>query len=253
MSIAGVSCVIGATMATAQDSPTGDMKRGEQFFQTSCALCHSTRLGEGNTLVIKQGPTLVGVMERKAGTSPHFGFTEALMESGLVWNTESLHRYLTSPMTAVPGTTMPMPVPDAGTRADLIAYLATLKTPAGVDLAGKAIVPEVLEQAHSASLQMTFYTATNGTAAFPQEYQGDAFVALHGSWNRATRTGYKLARIHLNDGVPTGQYVDFLTGFVVDDRSVWGRPVGVAVAHDGALLMTEDGRGTIWRIAYTGR
>jgi glucose/arabinose dehydrogenase len=118
------------------------------------------------------------------------------------------------------------------------------------DLAGKAIVPDVLEQAHSASLQMTFYTANNGPAAFPREYHGDAFAALHGSWNRATRTGYKLVRIPLNNGVPTGRYDDFLTGFVTSDRNVWGRPVGVAVAHDGALLMTEDGNGTLWRIAY---
>ena len=119
------------------------------------------------------------------------------------------------------------------------------------DLAGKAIVPDVLEQAHSASLQMTFYTASNGPAAFPPEYHGDAFVALHGSWNRATRTGYKIVRIPLNNGVPTGRYDDFLTGFVTTDRNVWGRPVGVAVARDGALLMTEDANGTIWRIAYT--
>jgi hypothetical protein len=76
-------------------------------------------------------------------------------------------------------------------------------------------------------------------------------VALHGSWNRATRTGYKIVRIPLKDGVPTGRYDDFLTGFVTTDRNVWGRPVGVAVAHDGALLMTEDANGTIWRIAYT--
>src|SRR5687768_13299104 len=76
----------------------------------------------------------------------------------------------------------------------------------------------------------------------------------HGSWNRATRTGYKLVRIPLNNGVPTGRYDDFLTGFVASDRTVWGRPVGVTVAHDGALLMTEDANptnGTIWRIAYT--
>jgi len=119
------------------------------------------------------------------------------------------------------------------------------------DLAGKAVVPDVLEQAHSASLQMTFYTATNGSAAFPPEYQGDVFVAFHGSWNRATRTGYKLVRIPLINGVPTGRYEDFLTGFVTTDRNVWGRPVGVTVAHDGALLMTEDANGTIWRIAYT--
>ena len=119
------------------------------------------------------------------------------------------------------------------------------------DLAGKAIVPDVLEQAHSASLQMTFYTANNGPAAFPREYQGDAFAALHGSWNRATRTGYKVVRMLLNNGVPTGRYDDFLTGFVTSDRNVWGRPVGVTVAHDGALLMTEDANGTIWRIAYS--
>jgi len=74
------------------------------------------------------------------------------------------------------------------------------------DLAGKAIVPDVLEQAHSASLQMTFYTATNGPAAFPPEYRGDAFVALHGSWNRATRIGYKLVRIPLTNGVSSGRY-----------------------------------------------
>jgi len=120
------------------------------------------------------------------------------------------------------------------------------------DLAGKAIVPDVLEASHSASLQMTFYTATSGVAAFPADYRGDAFVALHGSWNRTIRTGYKIIRVLLNHGVPTGQYDDFLTGFVVDNRSVWGRPVGVTVAHDGALLITEDGNGTMWRIAYEG-
>jgi glucose/arabinose dehydrogenase len=118
------------------------------------------------------------------------------------------------------------------------------------DLAGKAIVPDVLEASHSASLEMTFYTATSGAAAFPADYRGDAFAALHGSWNRNIRTGYKVIRVLLNHGVPTGQYDDFLTGFVVDNHSVWGRPVGVTVAHDGALLVTEDGNGTMWRVAY---
>jgi glucose/arabinose dehydrogenase/cytochrome c2 len=565
MSIASLWFAAGATMATAQNNPAGNAQRGDQFFQTSCALCHSSSLGPGNTLVIKQGPTLVGVMGRKAGTSPRFGFSQALKDSGLVWNAETLGLYLTDPTIAVPGTTMPMPLPDASDRADVIAYLATLIVPAGVDLetapfvtgpdaddwqregpgvqhlitvadlpapfdtpsgfnfpnvvarpanaslsvpagftvkqfasglsnprivrvapngdifvsetaqnrirvmrandgadtpstnrvfaqglnrpfgtafypagddprwlyialnnsvvripyrngdliasgaaevviptlsatagghttrdvvfskdgtrmfisvgsgsnageqigrktpaevvaweadhglgagwgpetqranilvtdpegsqplrayatgirnpvglaihptagdlwvstnerdglgdnlvpdyvtrvkeggfygwpwyymgsfedprhagerpdlAGKVIVPDLLEQAHSASLQMTFYPANNGPAAFPSEYQGDAFAALHGSWNRATRTGYKLVRIPLNNGVPTGRYDDFLTGFVASDRNVWGRPVGVTVAHDGALLMTEDANptnGTIWRIAY---
>jgi glucose/arabinose dehydrogenase len=121
------------------------------------------------------------------------------------------------------------------------------------DLLGKAIVPDVLEQSHSASLEMTFYTAATGIAAFPAEYRGDAFVALHGSWNRSTRTGYKVVRVRLKHGVATGQYDDFMTGFVADDQDVWGRPVGITVAHDGALLVTEDGHGTVWRIAYTGR
>ncbi|WP_222105747.1 PQQ-dependent sugar dehydrogenase [Paraburkholderia sp. BCC1885] len=119
------------------------------------------------------------------------------------------------------------------------------------DLAGKAIVPDVLLQSHSAPLEMSFYTATTGVAAFPADYRGDAFVAMHGSWNRSSRTGYKVVRVRVEHGVPTGEYVDFLTGFVASDRAVWGRPVGVATAHDGALLVTEDGNGTIWRVSYT--
>ena len=121
------------------------------------------------------------------------------------------------------------------------------------DLAGQVIVPDVLLQSHSASLEMVFYTATNGAAVFPPEYHGDIFAAFHGSWNRTIRTGYKVVRVRVSHGVPTGEYDDFLTGFVVNDVSVWGRPVGVAVAHDGALLVTEDGNGTVWRVAFTGK
>ncbi|WP_429437582.1 PQQ-dependent sugar dehydrogenase [Paraburkholderia sp. GAS33] len=120
------------------------------------------------------------------------------------------------------------------------------------DLAGKTITPDVLLQSHSAPLEMCFYTAKTGAAAFPAEYRGDVFVASHGSWNRSSRTGYKVMRVRLEHGVPTGAYEDFLTGFVVNNRSVWGRPVGVAVAHDGALLVTEDGNGTVWRVSYAG-
>ena len=118
------------------------------------------------------------------------------------------------------------------------------------DLAQRVTVPDVLIQPHSAPLQMTFYPQeAAGPAAFPAAYRGSAFVALHGSWNRALRTGYKVVRIPLRDGVPTGEYDDFLVGFVRDEDAVWGRPVGVAVAHDGALLVTEDGNGTMWRVA----
>jgi len=114
------------------------------------------------------------------------------------------------------------------------------------ELRDKVIVPDVLIQAHSASLQMTFYTGNQ----FPADYRGDAFAAEHGSWNRSKRTGYKVIRVRIKDGVPTGEYEDFMTGFVVNDTWVWGRPVGVAVAHDGSLLVTEDGHGTLWRISY---
>ena len=114
------------------------------------------------------------------------------------------------------------------------------------DLAGRMTEPDVLIQAHSASLGMTFYTGS----AFPAAYRGDAFAAQHGSWNRARRTGYKLIRIHLENGAPTGMHEDFLTGFVVDDNAVWGRPVGVTTARDGALLVSEDASGTVWRVAY---
>ena len=77
-------------------------------------------------------------------------------------------------------------------------------------------------------------------------------MTLHGSWNRAKRTGYKVVRLLFSNGRPTGAYEDFLTGFVVVDEAVWGRPVGVAVAHDGALLVSEDGNGTLWRVSYHG-
>ena len=119
------------------------------------------------------------------------------------------------------------------------------------DLAPRVRIPDVLIQPHSAPLGLTFYRQVpGGMATFPSDADGDAFVALHGSWNRSKRTGYKIIRLRLHDGVPDGAYEDFMTGFVVDDDSVWARPVGVAVAHDGALLVTEDGNGTIWRVAY---
>jgi glucose/arabinose dehydrogenase/cytochrome c2 len=114
------------------------------------------------------------------------------------------------------------------------------------DLAGKALQPDVLLQPHSAALELVFYDG----AMFPPDYRGNVFVALHGSWNRSDRTGYKVVRIPVVNGVPSAEYEDFLTGFVVSDDEVWGRPVGVEVAHDGALLVSEDGNGTVWRVSY---
>jgi len=83
-------------------------------------------------------------------------------------------------------------------------------------------------------------------AQFPAEYRGDIFAAFHGSWNRAKRTGYKIVRVLLKNGQPTGEYEDFLSGLVVSDRNRLG-PVGVGVAQDGSLLASEDGNGAIWR------
>ncbi len=553
----------------AQDTQAGDASRGQIYFQQSCAICHTTTLGPGNSVIVKQGPSLVGIVGRRAGTGLSFNYTKAMVESGITWDSATLDNFLTNPIQAIPGTLMPMPVPDTDNRRNVIAYLATLVVPPGVtltaalapapgssptndpgdwrnaapgvkhhitladlpkpystvssgnnprvvkqptnavlsvpkgfsvklfasglsgprllraapngdifiaetranrirvmraadgaeapsenqifatgldrpfgiafyppgdnpqwvyvannnsvvrfpyhsgnltasgdaqvivprltdsngghttrdvafsrdgsrlfisvgsgsnvaetmsrkniadiqsweaehgrgaawdaeanradilvtdpegkqplhtfatgirngvglavnpttgelwtstnerdalgddlvpdyitrvkeggfygwpwfymgnfedprhagerpDLAGVAIVPDVLFQSHSAPLEMVFYTATNGVSAFPAEYRGDIFDAFHGSWDRSSRTGYKVVRVRLDHGVPTGEYDDFLTGFVVDNRSVWGRPVGVAVARDGALLVTEDGNGTLWRVSYTG-
>jgi glucose/arabinose dehydrogenase len=114
------------------------------------------------------------------------------------------------------------------------------------DLRASVTVPDVLIQAHSATLGIAFYDGN----LFPPQYRGDALVTLHGSWNRGIRTGYKIVRLVMRDGRPTGVYEDFLTGFVADNNSVWGRPVGVTVARDGSLLVTEDGNNTIWRVSY---
>jgi glucose/arabinose dehydrogenase/cytochrome c2 len=118
------------------------------------------------------------------------------------------------------------------------------------DLAGKATVPDVPYQAHSAALNLAFYTATSGSSAFPQEYVGDGFAVLHGSWNRAFRTGHKVVRVRMKNGVPTGEYADFMVGFIADDGNAWGRPVGATVASDGSLLISDDGSNVIYRISY---
>jgi glucose/arabinose dehydrogenase len=114
------------------------------------------------------------------------------------------------------------------------------------ELKDKVIVPDVLLQPHNASLELTFYEGSQ----FPKEYKGDIFAAEHGSWNKAVRTGYEVVRVPLKDGKAGGEYEDFLTGFVLPNGDVWGRPVGVAVANDGSLMVTDDGSKSIWRISY---
>jgi len=116
------------------------------------------------------------------------------------------------------------------------------------ELRDKVLVPEVLLPSHYASLCMTFYTGSS----YPSEYRGEAFASEHGSWNRARRVGYKVIRVVLREGAPTGEFEDFMTGFVTPEGQVWGRPVGVTVAHDGALMVTDDASGTVWRIQHEG-
>jgi glucose/arabinose dehydrogenase len=118
------------------------------------------------------------------------------------------------------------------------------------DLAGKATVPDVPYQAHSAALNLAFYTATSGKSAFPKEYVGDGFAVLHGSWNRAFRTGHKVVRVKMKNNVPTGEYEDFMVGFITEDGNAWGRPVGAIVAQDGSLLISDDGANVVYRISY---
>jgi glucose/arabinose dehydrogenase len=119
------------------------------------------------------------------------------------------------------------------------------------DLVKSTITGDVQIQAHSAILGLTFYEGK----MFPKEYKGDAFVALHGSWNRTKRTGYKIIRIRFKNGKPVGGYDDFLTGWMLDEnsREVWGRPVGLLVLPDGSMLITDDGANKIWRLTYQGK
>jgi glucose/arabinose dehydrogenase len=118
------------------------------------------------------------------------------------------------------------------------------------ELAAQVLVPDVLLQPHDASLEMTFYDG----AQFPASYRGDIFAAEHGSWNRHRRSGYEVVRVPMHGRTrATGEYEDFLTGFVTATGDVWGRPVGVAVAADGALMVSDDGSNAIWRVSYLGK
>lgn len=116
------------------------------------------------------------------------------------------------------------------------------------ELQSQTILPDVLIQAHSASLGLTFYTGSQ----FPAEYREDIFAAEHGSWNRSIKAGHEVIRIPLHSGRATGAYQDFLTGFLDENGNPWGRPTGVAVASDGSLLVTDDYGNKIWRVSYTG-
>ena len=143
------------------------------------------------------------------------------------------------------------------------------------ELQAKVRTPDVILQPHFASLEMTFYPTRNSLenlgrpadvpgqppmkggmelplGIFPGSYVGDAFAAEHGSWNRSMRSGYEVIRVPMRSGKATGEYEDFLTGFVTADGKVWGRPVGVTIAKDGSMFVVDDGSRSVWHVTYVG-
>jgi len=119
------------------------------------------------------------------------------------------------------------------------------------DLVKKTIVPDVLLGAHVAVIDFEFYTGKQ----FPKQYQGGAFLALHGSWNRSKRVGQSIAFIPFKNGKPSGPMQEFLTGWMLspDKQEVWGRPVGLMQMTDGSLLVSEDGNNKVYHISYKGK
>lgn len=120
------------------------------------------------------------------------------------------------------------------------------------DLVAATKTPDVLFQSHSAPLGLVFYEGKQ----FPADYEGDAFVSLHGSWNSGKPTGYKVVRVKFAKGRPVGEYENFVTGFWDGSTSparVWGRPAGLAIAKDGSLLIADDVGKVVWRVAYGGK
>jgi glucose/arabinose dehydrogenase len=119
------------------------------------------------------------------------------------------------------------------------------------DLVAKTITPDVILDAHVAVLDARFYTGR----MFPAKYRGGAFLAYHGSWNRAQRVGYSVVYVPFGkDGRPAGPVEDFLTGFMLapEKKEVWGRPVGLLQMPDGSLLVSDDGGNKLWRVSYQG-
>jgi glucose/arabinose dehydrogenase len=119
-----------------------------------------------------------------------------------------------------------------------------------MDLVNRTITPDVVLEPHVAVLDFLFYTGTQ----FPAEFKGGAFLANHGSSNRAQRVGYSISFVPFKNGKPSGPLRDFLTGWMLspDQKEVWGRPVGLLQLRDGSLLVSDDGGKTVWRVSYRG-
>lgn len=119
------------------------------------------------------------------------------------------------------------------------------------DLPGNILRPDVPYTSHSAAVDLEFYPyGMRGESAFPAEYSGQGFAVLHGSWNRANRTGHKVVQVPIVNGEPTGEYIDFLVGFIAPSGNPWGRPVAITVMNDGSLLLSDDGANRVYRIYF---
>jgi glucose/arabinose dehydrogenase len=135
-----------------------------------------------------------------------------------------------------------------------IAYIGPHAEPRHKDVDMKKVestlYPDVILGGHVGPLDIQFYTGK----MFPAKYQGGMFVALHGSWNRSARQGYKIAFIPFKDRMATAGPEDFVSGWMLapDKKEVWGRPVGLLQMPDGSLLVSDDGGRKVWRISYKG-
>jgi len=235
--------------------PGGHSTRGLLFNRTGSRLFVS--IGSASNVSAGEGPTRAAIVEMSPDGTGGRVFASGLRNPvGMAW--QPGNNALWTAVNERDGMGDDL-VPDYATEVREgafygwpFAYLGPHEDPRRKgerpDLVKQTIPPSVLIQAHSAPLGIAFYEGT----MFPKAYRGSAFVALHGSWNRAQRTGYKVIAVPFRNGRPTGGYDDFVVGWLPDEnsRSVWGRPVGLLVLGDGSLLISEDGNETIWRVTY---
>jgi glucose/arabinose dehydrogenase len=194
------------------------------------------------------------ILEVDRGTGKHRVFASGLRNPvGLAWNPQSKALWVVVNERDELGSDL---VPDYLTSVKdgafygwpwsyYGAHVDTRVDPANPDMVAKAIAPDYALGPHVASLGLAFYTGT----ALPEHYRNGAFVGLHGSWNRDPQSGYKVVFVPFTDGKPAGPQEDVLTAFLDAEGNARGRPVGVAVAKDGAVLVADDVGNTIWRIA----
>jgi glucose/arabinose dehydrogenase len=252
---AGQTSFIGKPQELGRLPSGGHSTRGVIFNRAGTKMYIS--IGSNSNVSAGEGPERAAIIELNPDGSGRHVFAGGLRNPvGMAW--EPVTGALWTAVNERDGLGDEL-VPDYATRVQPnafygwpYAYLGPHEDPrrAGEQpaLVKRTIAPSVLIQSHSAPLGIAFYQGT----MFPPAYRGRAFVALHGSWNREARTGYKVISIPFRNGNPTGGYDDFVAGWMTDEtsRTVWGRPVGLLVLGDGSLLISDDGAGKIWRVTY---